>query len=347
MRGADPRGGPLAERTLDALDEVARAGGKAIVLVNRRGFAPYLSLPLLRASLELPELRRLAGRPRPRGRLPATTAGTREPLPPRLPGLRLGDPGAGGRRHRADRGADGRAARRRCRSSASTPTPPPGAAPTPTSSSASSERPRGVLVGTQMVAKGHDFPEVTLSVSSTPTRPCGSPTSAPRSGPSRWSPSSRGAADAASAGGTVLVQTLAPTRRSIPHAAGHDAAGFLEGELERRRALRYPPFAHLIRVELAGDRRGRVEPPRPGCARRSTGRCRRAPTCSARRALSAPRARPPPVPDQGAGGAAPVAAMREPLQAAAARARPARAGGRRRRRRAVGLGRLDAVRIIL
>ena len=51
-------------------------------------------------------------------------------------------------------------------------------------------------------------------------------------------------------GGRVLVQTLAPEAPAIRHAAAHDAAGFLAGELERRRALRYPPFSHLVRVEL-------------------------------------------------------------------------------------------------
>jgi primosomal protein N' (replication factor Y) len=48
----------------------------------------------------------------------------------------------------------------------------------------------------------------------------------------------------------VLVQTLAPEAPAIRHAASHDAAGFLAGEIERRRALRYPPFSHLVRVEL-------------------------------------------------------------------------------------------------
>jgi primosomal protein N' (replication factor Y) len=44
------------------------------------------------------------------------------------------------------------------------------------------------------------------------------------------------------------VQTLAPEARSIRLAARHDAEAFLAGELERRRALAYPPFATLIRI---------------------------------------------------------------------------------------------------
>jgi primosomal protein N' (replication factor Y) len=50
----------------------------------------------------------------------------------------------------------------------------------------------------------------------------------------------------------VLVQTMQPAAPSLRHAATHDAAGFLEGELGRRRRLRYPPFSHLIEVGLAG-----------------------------------------------------------------------------------------------
>jgi primosomal protein N' (replication factor Y) len=48
--------------------------------------------------------------------------------------------------------------------------------------------------------------------------------------------------------GQVLVQTLAPHARAIVHAARHDSDGFLGSELERRSALGYPPFAHLIRI---------------------------------------------------------------------------------------------------
>jgi primosomal protein N' (replication factor Y) len=44
------------------------------------------------------------------------------------------------------------------------------------------------------------------------------------------------------------VQTNSPDAPSIVAAAQHDSDGFLEGELERRRAWRYPPFTDLIRV---------------------------------------------------------------------------------------------------
>jgi primosomal protein N' (replication factor Y) len=48
--------------------------------------------------------------------------------------------------------------------------------------------------------------------------------------------------------GRVLVQTVTPEARAIVHAAAHDSDGFLASELERRRALGYPPFSHLVRI---------------------------------------------------------------------------------------------------
>ena len=54
-------------------------------------------------------------------------------------------------------------------------------------------------------------------------------------------------------GGRVLVQTSAPDAAAIEAASRHDADGFLAGELERRRALGYPPFADLIRVVCSAE----------------------------------------------------------------------------------------------
>jgi primosomal protein N' (replication factor Y) len=50
----------------------------------------------------------------------------------------------------------------------------------------------------------------------------------------------------------VLVQTFQPDARAVAHAVRHDVRGFLDGELERRRALGYPPFRHLVRVVVSG-----------------------------------------------------------------------------------------------
>jgi primosomal protein N' (replication factor Y) len=108
----------------------------------------------------------------------------------------------------------------------------------------------GVLIGTQMVAKGHDFPDVALSVVIDADSSLRFPDFraeertfalvsqlAGRSGRGRR--------------GRVLVQTLAPEAEAITRAAHHDTEGFLRSELARRRELSYPPFATLIRVEMS------------------------------------------------------------------------------------------------
>ena len=51
----------------------------------------------------------------------------------------------------------------------------------------------------------------------------------------------------------MLVQTLAPEAPAIAAASRHDAEGFVRGELARRKALGYPPFADLIRVVCSAD----------------------------------------------------------------------------------------------
>jgi primosomal protein N' (replication factor Y) len=50
----------------------------------------------------------------------------------------------------------------------------------------------------------------------------------------------------------VLVQTFQPDARPIVHAARHDVERFLAEELERRRALDYPPYGHLVRIVCSG-----------------------------------------------------------------------------------------------
>jgi primosomal protein N' (replication factor Y) len=108
----------------------------------------------------------------------------------------------------------------------------------------------GVLVGTQMVAKGHDFPDVVLSVVVDADATLRFPDFRAEERTFALVAQLAGRSGRGERGGSVLVQTLAPDAPAIRYAAAHDAAGFLAGEIERRRALRYPPFSNLVRVEL-------------------------------------------------------------------------------------------------
>jgi primosomal protein N' (replication factor Y) len=108
----------------------------------------------------------------------------------------------------------------------------------------------GVLIGTQMVAKGHDFPDVTLGVVLDADATLRFPDFRAEERTFALIAQLAGRVGRGTAG-RVLVQSIAPEARAIAHAAMHDSDGFLAGELERRRALRYPPFSHLIRIVCA------------------------------------------------------------------------------------------------
>ncbi len=107
---------------------------------------------------------------------------------------------------------------------------------------------RGVLLGTQMVAKGHDFPDVTLGVVLDADSTLRFPDFRAEERTFALIAQLAGRAGRGPKGGRVLVQTSTPDAPAIAHAAAHDADGFLKDELARREALRYPPFADLIRV---------------------------------------------------------------------------------------------------
>ncbi len=110
---------------------------------------------------------------------------------------------------------------------------------------------RAVLVGTQMVAKGHHFPGVELAAVVDADTALGLPDfrAEERTFQLLTQLAGRSGRDAP---GRVIVQTFQPDARAVVYAARHDVRGFLDGELERRRALGYPPFRHLVRIVVSG-----------------------------------------------------------------------------------------------
>jgi primosomal protein N' (replication factor Y) len=112
--------------------------------------------------------------------------------------------------------------------------------------------PEGLLLGTQMVAKGHDFPDVALGVVVDADQTLRFPDFRAEERTFALVAQLAGRAGRG-ADGRVIVQTLSPEASSIAYAARHDAAGFLQEELARREALRYPPFADLIRIVCSGE----------------------------------------------------------------------------------------------
>ena len=117
------------------------------------------------------------------------------------------------------------------------------------------ETDRAVLVGTQMVAKGHHFAGVALAAVVDADTGLGMPDfrAEERTFQLVTQLAGRSGRDAP---GRVIVQTFQPDSRPIVNAARHDVTRFLAEELERRRELGYPPFRHLVRVVADGREPG-------------------------------------------------------------------------------------------
>ncbi len=234
------------------------AGAKAIVMINRRGFAPWLTCRSCGRHWSCPNCDVSLIVHRHSGRLVCHHCAHAEPLPAACAdcdSTTLSRAGAGTEQIEAllaerlapmpvfrldSDTAAGRGAHARILA-------------------AFGEADSGVLVGTQMVAKGHDFPEVTLSAILDADATLRFPDFRADERTFAMVTQLAGRSGRGDAGGEVIVQTLAPGAPSIAHAARHDAGGFLAEELERRRALRYPPFSHLIRIVLKAESEQRLD----------------------------------------------------------------------------------------
>ncbi len=239
--------GPLHQRTRDALDEVRERGEKAIVLLNRRGWSNFLSCRVCGRVWQCPNCDVTLVLHRGAGSVACHHCGYEEHAPSQCPdcgSVSVARHGAGTERLEqeldslvaplpvfrldsdaaAGRGAIASVLERFDRAEA------------------------GVLVGTQMVAKGHDFPDVTLGVVLDADSTLRFPDFRAEERTFALVAQLAGRSGRGERGGRVIVQALDPQARALRYAAVHDSEGFLDGELERRRLLHYPPFGDLIRV---------------------------------------------------------------------------------------------------
>lgn len=102
-----------------------------------------------------------------------------------------------------------------------------------------------VLVGTQMIAKGHDFPRVTLVGVVSADVGLGLADFRAPERTFQLLTQVVGRAGRGEIGGEAIIQTLYPEHYGIRHACRQDYSAFFEEELAFRRAMRYPPFVAL------------------------------------------------------------------------------------------------------
>ncbi|HET9093941.1 MAG TPA: primosomal protein N' [Solirubrobacteraceae bacterium] len=249
MRG---RHNPLHPEARLALADCRHAGGKAIVLLNRRGWSNFLSCGSCGRVWMCPNCEVALVLHRAGGHVACHHCGHRERVPSTCPdcgSVSVARHGAGTERleHelltslggpdfpvlRLDADTAGHDAR-----------------------ALILERfhaaPGGVLIGTQMVAKGHDFADVGLGIVIDADQTMRFPDF--RSEERTFALITQLAGRTGRAGrgvGRVLVQTREPSARPVALAAEHDSETFVRGELRRRKALGYPPFATLVRIVCA------------------------------------------------------------------------------------------------
>ncbi|MFP4248079.1 MAG: primosomal protein N' [Armatimonadota bacterium] len=110
-----------------------------------------------------------------------------------------------------------------------------------------------VLIGTQMIAKGHDFPNVTLVGVLNADTGLNRPDFRASEATFQLLTQVAGRAGRAEKPGRVLVQTYNPSHVAIVSASRHDYASFYHHELEKRRENMYPPFARLINLTVSHE----------------------------------------------------------------------------------------------
>jgi primosomal protein N' (replication factor Y) len=108
-----------------------------------------------------------------------------------------------------------------------------------------------VLLGTQMVAKGHDFPEVTVAAVILADITLNLPDF--RSGERAFQLFTQlaGRSGRGDVPGRALIQTYEPEHYVFEYVKNHDYKSFYECEIKLRKDLRYPPFSKLIRIILS------------------------------------------------------------------------------------------------
>jgi len=111
-----------------------------------------------------------------------------------------------------------------------------------------------LLVGTQMVAKGHDFPEVTLVGVISADVSLNIPDFRSSERTFNLITQVAGRAGRGDEPGEVIVQTYVPDHYSILAASKHDYERFYAEEIVSRKELLYPPFTDLIKITIRARR---------------------------------------------------------------------------------------------
>jgi primosomal protein N' (replication factor Y) (superfamily II helicase) len=244
-------GGVISQPLAQALRETLAAGGQAMLMLNRRGFATHIQCTQCGWVANCPDCDMPLTHHREGYRAVCHHCGHQEPTPRRCQqcsaeGLSLS--GTGTQRLEEDLqrllpgvpiGRMDADTMRRA-----------GAYDRLLEQFQSGQLP--VLLGTQMIAKGLDFPNVRLVGVIGADAALHFPDFRSAERTFQLVTQVAGRCGRGDAPGEVLVQTFSPEHPAIQAAKTHDFLGFAATELENRRKLAYPPFAYLARIILRG-----------------------------------------------------------------------------------------------
>ena len=248
----EPLRGLLAESLIEAINLVLEQRRQVLLLLNRRGFAPYLLCTDCGTSFHCPNCEITLTYHQRQRRLICHYCDYHDQIPERCPacqGEGIFPQGAGTERLEEEltelfpHARIARMDRDTTRTKGSHQKIVKGMM----------EEQVDILVGTQMIAKGHDFPKVALvgvlgadSLLNLPDF-----RSAERSFALLTQVAGR--AGRATGGGRVFIQTFHPEHAALTCAAAQDVDAFYQHELPFRRELGYPPCGHLVNLIFSGN----------------------------------------------------------------------------------------------
>ncbi len=246
----------ISRALAQALTEVVERGEKAVLLLNRRGFASFL---LCRECGFVPECEQCStsltfheGRRGEPGVLMCHHCGRRYPVPANCPDC--GSP------YLRQLGPGTQYAHDQLRALLGPDVPIVRMDADTTRTKGSHERllgefaaaDGGVLLGTQMIAKGLDFPDVTLAGVLIADTTLKLPDFRAAERTFQLLEQVAGRAGRAQRDGKVVVQTYWPEHPAIVSAAAHDRSAFLAGELPTREEFGWPPFRRIANILIWG-----------------------------------------------------------------------------------------------
>jgi primosomal protein N' (replication factor Y) len=243
--------GAISRPLHQAMEAALRDGGQVILLLNRRGFSTHIQCPACGAAMKCPECDMTLTFHRQDNRAVCHSCDYQVAAPTECPeckfaGLRFS--GLGTQKLEAEVRArfpnysclrmDTDAMRERGSHAKAL--------------DAFREGRARILLGTQMIAKGLDFPNVTLVGVINADTALHLPDFRAAERTFQLVTQVAGRTGRGPLGGRVLVQTLSPETPAIQAALRHDYGAFARAELPHREATGYPPFASMVRIVVRG-----------------------------------------------------------------------------------------------